>query len=752
MTFMRVICASMVSLAWLPAVQARECIDYGQYLNAEESLPTRFGSQRIEVSGSLGVVAEGACGGNDWGEYCNGGIDVLDVPASGPPAIVGGLELDGPVQSAAILGTYAYLAYQGVLVVDLSDPTAPSIVGSVAEPANDLTVHGSHLYVAGSGLTILDLSNPSSPAFIGHVDIAGFPNRVVVAGTVAYIADGDSGLQIVDVSNPASPKVVGSVNPPGVTRDVAVLGHYAVLAQPPVGLVIVDVTDPSVPALVSSLPLESEALGVAVAGTRAYVSCLADLRVVELADPARPVVIGSTVAPGVRLTIAGERALVATRGAVAVVDISNPVSPARIGGVDTPDLAVDVAVSGEYAYVADRFSGLKAVDVSDPSVPRIAGSVNTFGWPYGVAVSDGYAYLSSFFALGNFSEASLRIVDILNPSAPRLMGSLSTTGYGRDVAVAGDYAYLAAFDQVRVVDVSDPAMPVLVGSVRMRGHLNPGNAIALSASHAFVADGDAGLTVLDISDPAAPAIVGHAATPRLAAGIAISGKYAYLTTSDDSRLLVFNITDPTAPSMVGMVRFQSGGASQVAVSGHYAYVSTNTSHTGSLEIVDVSTPAAPVRVGAIETSSWSQGLVVRDDIVYLANAEAGLTLLPAQCQATLSMSFIVTPDVLDLAARGRWVTGILEPPPPLAAADIDVGSIRLNGTVAVDPEAPSALGDHDGDGVPDLMVKFDKEAVGLTLSEGEERDLTVTGTVGTNLFRGADRIRVIAKRSTSMRW
>lgn len=108
----------------------------------------------------------------------------------------------------------------------------------------------------------------------------------------------------------------------------------------------------------------------------------------------------------------------------------------------------------------------------------------------------------------------------------------------------------------------------------------------------------------------------------------------------------------------------------------------------------------------------------------------------------LAMGFDFTPAVFNLSSRGRWVTGHLEPPPPIAAADIDIASIRLNGTVAVDPAAQTALGDPDGDGVVGLTVKFARAAVVPTLAEGDNVPVVVTGTVGGEPFIGTDHIQV----------
>jgi hypothetical protein len=110
--------------------------------------------------------------------------------------------------------------------------------------------------------------------------------------------------------------------------------------------------------------------------------------------------------------------------------------------------------------------------------------------------------------------------------------------------------------------------------------------------------------------------------------------------------------------------------------------------------------------------------------------------------AAIAMAFDVTPNTLNLASQGLWITGFLEPPAAFAASDIDASSIRLSETVLVDPAAPTAIGDHDGNGIPDLMVKFNRVAVELILAEGENVPVHVTGKLGARSFQGTDSIRV----------
>jgi len=109
---------------------------------------------------------------------------------------------------------------------------------------------------------------------------------------------------------------------------------------------------------------------------------------------------------------------------------------------------------------------------------------------------------------------------------------------------------------------------------------------------------------------------------------------------------------------------------------------------------------------------------------------------------TVDADFAIVPAVLNPSSRGRWVTAYIEPVAPNVAAEIDVASIRVNGTVAVDPDASTAIGDQDRDGTPDLMVRLDRAALEQTLSVGDDVPVKVTGMVAGYPFAGTARVRV----------
>ena len=81
-----------------------------------------------------------------------------------------------------------------------------------------------------------------------------------------------------------------------------------------------------------------------------------------------------------------------------MIDVSTPTSPIEVGSLDTPGDAQGVAVSGSYAYVADRLAGLRVIDVSVPSSPADMGYDDTPGEAVNVTVAGGYVYVAELDA------------------------------------------------------------------------------------------------------------------------------------------------------------------------------------------------------------------------------------------------------------------------------------------------------------------------------------------------------------------
>ncbi len=105
------------------------------------------------------------------------------------------------------------------------------------------------------------------------------------------------------------------------------------------------------------------------------------------------------------------------------------------------------------------------------------------------------------------------------------------------------------------------------------------------------------------------------------------------------------------------------------------------------------------------------------------------------------------PDNLNLKSKGRWVTVYLELPIGYNVNEINLGSIRLNGQIQAEPK-PTEIGDYDDNGIPDLMVKFNRLAVQNILETGDEARITISGKLNDGRpFEGSDIIKVIKDNS-----
>lgn len=113
--------------------------------------------------------------------------------------------------------------------------------------------------------------------------------------------------------------------------------------------------------------------------------------------------------------------------------------------------------------------------------------------------------------------------------------------------------------------------------------------------------------------------------------------------------------------------------------------------------------------------------------------------LPVQ-NITATINF--DPDTLNKKSNGQWVTVYIELPAGYNVADIKISSLLLGGSIHAET-SPSSIGDSDKDGIQDLMVKFNRNAVINLLPNGDNVRVVVTGAVGSTTFEGFDTIRVI---------
>jgi parallel beta-helix repeat protein len=110
--------------------------------------------------------------------------------------------------------------------------------------------------------------------------------------------------------------------------------------------------------------------------------------------------------------------------------------------------------------------------------------------------------------------------------------------------------------------------------------------------------------------------------------------------------------------------------------------------------------------------------------------------------AVIPATVDIDPDTLNLGSGGKWITCYIELPEGYDVADIDVSTVLLEGEVQAEAR-PTKIGDYDDDGIPDLMIKFNRSDVQELVEVGDEVELVVSGKCDGVPFSGSDSIRVI---------
>lgn len=181
------------------------------------------------------------------------GLEMVSISEAISPTVIGSYGQQDPFawRSIKVVGNIAYIAGNGLHVVNVGTPAEPQRIGfnSAISNVNDIEVVGTTVYIANgeSGLRIVNAATPATPFEIGAYDSSGSADHVQVIGNIAYLADGESGLRIINVSNPSVPSEIGFYDTPDYAHSVYVVGSIAYVADGESGLRVINVTNPNTP-------------------------------------------------------------------------------------------------------------------------------------------------------------------------------------------------------------------------------------------------------------------------------------------------------------------------------------------------------------------------------------------------------------------------------------------------------------------------------------------------------------------------
>ena len=525
--------------------------------------------------------------------------------------------------------TYAAVAAfedDGVQILDVTDPSAVTAAGSIANNGTLLlnSVRGIAAFESGDstyvavtalsvdGVQILDVTDPSAVTAAGNIADnstllldGAFGITTFESGGSTYAAVAsftDDGVQILDVTDPSAITAAGSITDDAALELLGASGittfesgdstYAAVTSSSGIGGVqILDVTDPSAITAADSIGDTAALLLYGAEGITTFESG------------------GSTYAAVASILDDG----------VQILDVTDPSAVTAAGsisddGTNTDELELNGArgiatfTSGGSTYAAVTASiddGVQILDVTDPSAVTAAGSI-TDGGALELLGARGIATFTSggdtYAAVTASIDDGVQILRLTGPPAsdagPGLTAADSITDTGalklfnaRGIATfesaGGTYAAVTGYLDygVQILDVTDPYGITAAGSISDDAALELAGAWDVAtftsgggtyaAVTAYFGDGVQILNVTDPSDITATDSIGDTETRELSGAFGIatftSGSRTYAAVTalwDDDGVQILDVTNPsdiTAAGSIGDTRtLELSGASDVA--------------------------------------------------------------------------------------------------------------------------------------------------------------------------------------------
>ena len=260
-----------------------------------------------------------------------------------------------------------------------------------------------------------------------------------------------------------------------------------------------------------------------------------------------------------------------------------------------------VATSGSYAYVIRNVTGATnffVVNISSPSAPTLSGSLTLAGTPTNIAVSGNFVYVANSNGSGE-----MQIVNVITPTAPALSSTFNAAGTAGalGVAIRGTTAFLVrtsstttGTNEFLTINVATPTAPALLGSYNNNINMNEVY-VPASGNFAYVATNSstAEFLVVNIATLTAPTLQTSLNLSGSVAATTIAGVGSTVYVGRTSTLASIDITTPTAPVALGTLT-TTGSATindiDVDSAGLWAFLATANT-TAEFQLVNITTPA-----------------------------------------------------------------------------------------------------------------------------------------------------------------
>ena len=444
-----------------------------------------------------------------------------------------------------------------------------------------LSANNNYAYVTdGLGLNVLDITNPSSPSLVGSTQTPGIATRIALSSNeqYAFVADGREGIAVIDLTSPASPALLfnfGNDGTPILDVELSSDGNYGFATRGSGDLFVFNASEQQINSgglsVLASLFIGYDGLGIDLVGDYLYVAHGRQedsvITVINITNPINPSIVSSGLygmerelsflpfTSAVLVSNDGQH-LYTAHNYLSAFDLSEPSDPTLTNISWLPHSAgvptawnLTMSNDGQTLFVAGKRPGVCIYDLSVPSHPEFISSLELSSPVIDLATSVNGNHL--FAATGS---SFLDVLDISNDESPQKLGGFKKSDFyaeQRRVTRDGRYEFRA---RAKSLEVLDPSTGALLHKHEFPDVSNwASRHVVLSADdkRAYVALAGDSIAVVDVSDPLSSRTLGQVPVNSWFNDLNLSSDESRLILNDDplrySR--TYEITESTAFSI-----------------------------------------------------------------------------------------------------------------------------------------------------------------------------------------------------------
>jgi hypothetical protein len=559
---------------------------------------------------------------------------LIDVSTPSNPALLSSLEIPYYAMDVYVENNLAYLSHidYGFSIIDVSNPLNPTLLAVVSDcgTVTDVHVKGDFVFVAmvtegvyNYGIHVYNITSPENPIQMNQQCYGQEVRRIITDDKYLYAAinakypNGTlySSINIFNIENPYLINQIGEYIEPerSFTLELFISGSYLFACQLTGSgnyLNIYNVAVPSNILFVDHFSADDVILDCHITSTHAYIACNEDgLIIVNIATLTEVSRLDTDVYLW-GVFVKGNNAYLADLGSLIVVDITDPATPIIIGSFETtPVTSSFVAVKDDYAYIGDTTKGFSVFDVSDKTNPIQLDHIDVLDGVLGLEISGNYLYIIAF-------PYYFHIYNITNPANPVEVGSYNCTTQPFGLTIQGNYAYLGIYDRFSIIDITDKTNPYEIGGVDTLPFIYD---ILIDGNFAYLACEADGLQIIDLSVLTNPTIV--STTNLQVNAYEIVGYNNYVIIGHSSGMTTVDVTNPNNPTIVYDYNMFDIGISSLKRQDDLLFAATY--HEG-IRIFNISNPTRPIEIGFNNSIYYAQDIVYDGGAFFVSNYRCGL--------------------------------------------------------------------------------------------------------------------------------